>query len=78
MPLSKARGFHGNHEGAITTYDHVNSDGSQSVRGIQSLIPRNKFGSGAESEQAKADWRCRQNGAEYVPNPDLPFAETKP
>jgi hypothetical protein len=28
------------------------SDSSQSVRGIQSLTPRNKFGSGAESEQA--------------------------
>jgi hypothetical protein len=32
MPLSRARGFHGNHEGSLTTYDHVNSDGSQSVR----------------------------------------------
>jgi hypothetical protein len=26
MPLSRARGFHGNHEGSLTTYDHVNSD----------------------------------------------------
>jgi hypothetical protein len=33
MPLSRARGFHGKHEGSITTYDHVNSDSSQSVRG---------------------------------------------
>jgi hypothetical protein len=46
----RARDFHGNHEGSITTYDHVNGNGSQSVRGIQSLTPRNKFGSGAESE----------------------------
>jgi hypothetical protein len=37
MPLSRARDFHGNYEGSITTYDHVNSDGSQSVHGIQSL-----------------------------------------
>jgi hypothetical protein len=36
MPLSRARGFHGNHEGSLTTYDHVNSDGSQSVRAMQS------------------------------------------
>jgi hypothetical protein len=35
MPLRKVRGFHGNHEGYLTTYDHVNSYGSQSVRAMQ-------------------------------------------
>jgi hypothetical protein len=35
--------IHGNHEESTTTYDNVNSDGSQSVRGIQSLTLRKKL-----------------------------------
>jgi hypothetical protein len=36
MPISRARGYHGNHEDMCRTYDHVNSNGSRSVRAMQS------------------------------------------
>jgi hypothetical protein len=55
----------------MTTYDHVNSDCSQSVRGIQSLTPRNKFGSGAESEPRRkpTDDVGRMSGSHALPEP---------